>query len=83
MKDQELSAKSIGDSARLGNAAAIELLNRAGMMLGAAAAGWVNIFNPSMLVLSGSLVDLGEPYFGPFRKTVLDVQLSQRQITWK
>lgn len=71
-KGHQLSAKSIGNSARSGNAAAIKLLNRAGMMLGAAAAGWVNIFNPSKIVLSGSLVDLGEPYFGPFRKTVLE-----------
>jgi glucokinase-like ROK family protein len=71
-KGHELSAKSIGDSARSGDVDAIKILNKAGKMLGAAAAGWVNIFNPSKLVLSGSLVDLGEPYFGPFRKTVLE-----------
>lgn len=69
--DHELSAKYIGDSARRGNTAAIELLNRAGTMLGAAVAGWLNIFNPSMIVVSGSLVELGDPYFGPFRETVL------------
>ncbi len=69
--DHELSAKSIGDSARLGDTTAITLLNKAGMMLGAAVAGWLNIFNPSLIVLSGSLVELGDPYFGPFRETTL------------
>ena len=71
-QDRELSAKSIGDAARSGNAEAANILGRAGKMLGAATAGWVNIFNPAMIVLSGSLVDLGEPYIGPFRKTVLE-----------
>ena len=60
--DHELSAKTIGDSARSGDTAAMKLLNRAGIMLGAAVAGWLNIFNPSMIVLSGSLVDLGNSY---------------------
>lgn len=71
-KGHELSAKTIGDSARTGNADAIKILNGAGKKLGSATAGWVNIFNPSSIVLSGSLVDLGEPYFGPFRTTVLE-----------
>lgn len=66
----ELSAKSIADSARSGNALALELLGRAGRMLGAATAGWVNIFNPSLIVLSGSLTALGDPYFSEFRETV-------------
>jgi len=69
---REISAKSIGDAARSGNTEATEILARAGRMLGAATAGWVNIFNPAMIVLSGSLVDLGEPYIGPFRETVLE-----------
>ncbi len=47
--DHELSAKTIGDSARSGDRVAMKLLNRAGMMLGAAVAGWLNIFNPSMI----------------------------------
>jgi len=68
----ELSAKFIGEAARSGNAEAMDVLGRAGKMLGAATAGWVNIFNPAMIVLSGSLVDLGEPYIGPFRATVIE-----------
>ena len=66
--DHELSAKTIGDSARSGDRVAMKLLNRAGMMLGAAVAGWLNIFNPSMIVLSGSLVDLGDSVLWPFQR---------------
>ncbi len=69
--DHELSAKSIAESAYSGNAVALSLLRKAGEMLGAAAAGWVNIFNPSMIILSGSLIGLGDPYFDAFRETVV------------
>lgn len=68
--DSELSARSVADLARSGNAAALDLLRRSGEMLGAAAAGFVNIFNPSMIVISGSLVGLGDAYFDVFRETV-------------
>ena len=68
----ESSAKIIADFAHSGNAAALDLLNRAGIMLGAAAAGWVNIPNPSMILLLGSLMGLGNPYFNGFRKAVME-----------
>lgn len=67
-----LSAKTISDSARSGDAISLDLLCRAGRMLGAAAGGLVTIFNPSMIVLSGSLLALGDPYFSEFRKTVVE-----------
>ena len=68
--EHELSSRFISESARSGNIAALDILRRAGGMLGAAAAGWVNIFNPSMIVISGSLVRLGDAYFDAFRETV-------------
>ncbi len=65
------TSKAISESARSGNPAAIELLRRAGEKLGASMAGLVNIFNPSMIVFSGSLVNVGAPYFDGFRDTLL------------
>jgi len=67
----EVSAKAIAGLARSGNTQALELLARSGRMLGAATAGWVNIFNPSLIVLSGSLIGLGDPYFKEFRETLV------------
>ncbi len=65
-----LSAKEIGDMARSGDRVAIDLLKKAGEKLGIAVAGFVNIFNPSMIVISGSLLGLGAPYFDAFESTV-------------
>jgi UDP-N-acetylglucosamine 2-epimerase/N-acetylmannosamine kinase len=67
--EDQLCAKFIAETARSGNLAALDLLRRSGEMLGAAAAGWVDIFNPSMIVISGSLVGLGDPYFDAFQET--------------
>jgi len=75
--NRKLTAKSIGESAQHGNAAAIELLKKAGTMLGAAVAGWLNTFNPSMIVLSGSLTELGEYYFRPFKDAVFQRAMVQ------
>lgn len=64
------STKAIAESARAGNADAVELLKRGGERLGAATAGLVNIFNPSMIIFSGSLVNVGNQYFDAFRETL-------------
>lgn len=70
--DGEHSSKAISEASTPDNPAAIELLRKAGGKLGAAVAGLVNIFNPSMIVFSGSLVNLGAPYFDSFRETLLN-----------
>ncbi|MCL5268944.1 MAG: ROK family protein [Bacteroidetes bacterium] len=66
----DLSAKAIGEAALSGDPVAVDLLNKAGEKLGIAVAGFVNIFNPSMIVISGSLAGLGAPYFEAFKRTV-------------
>lgn len=66
----ERSAKGISDSARAGNKTALDLLTSAGEKLGAAAAVLVDIFNPSMIVFSGSLVGIGDCYFDAFTETL-------------
>ncbi len=66
----DLSAEAIGDAARSGDPVAIDLLNKAGEKLGVAVTGFVNIFNPFMIVISGSLAGLGDPYFEAFKRTV-------------
>lgn len=70
IKNNELSAKLIGDAARAGDSSAIELLKAAGKHLGIAMAGLVNVFNPQRIILSGSLLELGDPYLSSFKQTV-------------
>ncbi|MGC8654735.1 MAG: ROK family protein [Candidatus Kryptoniota bacterium] len=68
---RDLSAKSIGDAARSGKEFAINLLRSAGEKLGVAATTLVNIFNPDLIVISGSLVELPNIYFQAFKDTLL------------
>jgi glucokinase len=57
----------IESRAKAGDAAAIEVLRKAGSSLGVALAGFVNVLNPELLVLSGPVLKYGSFYLGPFR----------------
>lgn len=70
--NQELTAKDIAELARSGNPAATKLLQSAGEKLGTAVAGLVDVFNPSLIIFSGSLIGLGELYFDAFNKTLTE-----------
>ncbi len=67
---KDLSAKAIGDAARSGETFAIDLLKSAGEKLGVAATGLVNVFNPDLIIISGSLVELPDIYFQAFEETL-------------
>lgn len=67
-----ISSKTIGDAARRNDQAAIALLEGAGHKLGIAVAGLVNVFNPEIVIVSGSLVELEYPFLQEFRKTVME-----------
>ena len=68
---EELSSKTIGDASRAGDERATALLRKAGELLGIAASGMVNAFNPESIILAGSLLELGAPYLDEFRNTVM------------
>ena len=56
---RSLSGADISSRANDGEEAAIEVISNAGRSLGIALAGWVNMLDPEMAVVSGSVVKAG------------------------
>lgn len=73
----ELTVADVARAADDGDALAKELLAAAGRQLGLAAAWLLNLTNPQVLVLSGGLVEVGEPLLGPLRAALADHVLPQ------
>lgn len=61
---------SIEDAALAGDPLAIRLAREAAEYLGIAVAGMLNLMNPSMVILGGGLVRLGELLLEPLRETI-------------
>ncbi|TML52791.1 MAG: ROK family protein, partial [Actinobacteria bacterium] len=53
-----------------GDATAIEILDGIGRKLGAAIAGFVNIFRPQLVVIGGGFASAGDFLLGPARETM-------------
>ena len=51
---------------------AVALLEDAGQRVGRALANLVNLLNPDLIVIGGEGVRLGETFFAPMRKTMLE-----------
>lgn len=65
------SPEALVTAAGAGEAAAVNVLARAGEILGRATANLVNLFAPSMIILSGEGVRAGDWLFGPMRHTMM------------
>lgn len=65
----------IVEAALFGDPVAVEMLTRSAMAVGEALAGMVNIFNPSMIVLGGSVGRSLDMYLATIRRAVLDRSL--------
>ncbi|HLF71425.1 MAG TPA: ROK family protein, partial [Dehalococcoidia bacterium] len=55
-------------AAQRGDASAALAIDRAGRYLGAGLVNLIDVFNPEVIVISGSLRKLGERYLGPARE---------------
>ncbi len=55
------------------------VLNTAGRMLGIALSNLVNVFDPELIVLSGSVLGAGEPYLGAARDELYRMTTAQRR----
>jgi glucokinase len=62
-----LHAGVVAAAARAGDAAALQILGRAGRALGAAMGAFANIFNPKSIVIGGGVAHLGELLLEPAR----------------
>lgn len=54
---QKISAKEVSEAAAAGDRVAQSLIDDALLAVGRAAAGWVNLFNPSRIIIGGSLAE--------------------------
>jgi len=67
--EQPLTAKLVHEAANRGDEDARELIAAAGHALGVGLASLINVFNPQVIVLDGSLTKMGDLYLGPARET--------------
>lgn len=68
IKDEKITAEDIAKLANKGDDIAIKIIQEAGESLGIGLASVVNIFNPGLIILSGSIVKIGELYIEPAMK---------------
>jgi glucokinase-like ROK family protein len=69
-EDRELSAADVGAAAAHGDPASVEILRKSAQLVGETVAGYVNFFNPSVIVLGGGVVASGDAYTAVIREVV-------------
>src|SRR5438132_1927211 len=65
------SAVDVERAARAGDPLAISILDKAGSYLGIAMGTLVNLFNPQLIVLGGSVLKAGAPLLTPMRRSMV------------
>jgi glucokinase len=63
--DVYAGAKLLGEAAKSGDQFALEVIREAGEYLGWGLASLLNLFNPSLVVIGGSMAELGDIFLGP------------------
>jgi glucokinase len=66
----ELSARSVDEAARAGDALAIQAIARSGRYLGMALADFLAIFNPSIVIFGGGVSLSGDLLLGPLKEAL-------------
>ncbi|MGH2754919.1 MAG: ROK family protein [Actinomycetota bacterium] len=74
-----ITARHVAMAAREYDEAARSVLRRAGRALGIGLSNVVNLFDPQVIVLGGGVVKAGEPYLGPARDTLHEMNAAQRR----
>jgi glucokinase len=69
-KLDDVTAKVVGEAAKAGDPLAIELIERAGFMIGLGIVSLLHIFNPQIVVVGGSVTKTGDLLFAPMRQAV-------------
>jgi glucokinase len=69
-KLDDVTAKIVGEAASAGDSLAIELIERAGFMVGLGIVSLLHLFNPQIIVVGGSVTKTGDLLFKPMRAAV-------------
>ncbi len=75
----EITALDVARAAKEYDETARAVLRRAGRMLGIGLANVVNLFDPEVIVLAGSVSGAGESYLGPARDQLNQMLMAQRR----
>jgi glucokinase-like ROK family protein len=67
---EKITALEVAEVARHGDLVAQEILKQAGLHIGIALAGVVNLFNPGLVVLGGGVAQIGDLFLEPIRQAV-------------
>lgn len=67
---ENITAKDVGEAARLGDLVAQQIVAEAGHHLGNAIAGVINLSNPSMVIVGGGVAQMGDLLLEPIRHVV-------------
>jgi glucokinase-like ROK family protein len=67
---QSIDCQMVMEAASQGDALAIEVIQEAAFYLGIAIANAINLFNPSMVIIWGELLELGDLFLQPVRDTI-------------
>lgn len=70
-----VDGKAVGEAATQGDPLALEVITEAGRWLGMGLVAMVHLFNPQVIVIGGSVVNLGELILGPARQTLTELLL--------
>lgn len=76
---EAITARLVAAAATEYDEVAMTVLRRAGTALGFGLSNVVNIFDPQVIVLGGSVVAAGEPYLGPARDTLAQCLQEQKR----
>lgn len=67
---ERVDGKAVGEAAKQGDPLALAVVSEAGHWLGLGLVAMVHLFNPQVIVIGGSVVNLGELIFAPARQTL-------------
>lgn len=76
---EAITSRHVSQAAREYDETAMTVLRKAGRSLGIGLSNVVNIFDPEVIVLGGSVVQAGEPFLGPARDQLHKMTGAQRR----
>ncbi len=68
-----VDGKAVGEAAAQGDKLALEVVSEAGRWLGLGLVAMVHLFNPQVIVIGGSVVNLGELILAPARQALAEL----------
>jgi glucokinase-like ROK family protein len=67
---QSITGHTVIEAAAQGDSLAVEVIQEAGCYLGIAIANVINLFNPSMVIIGGEMLELGDLFLDPVREAI-------------